>query len=702
MSLYSLYTHAIRIGFPIELFHLITTQERFYGRHYTLANLSFTDLMAICASNGLLREIIGDFFHFAEKHEINIRIDQDFLIAFPIEKYTTLYTDFGEHTRSLTLCHLNEGQIHEVLTYFRKLSSLRLEDINIYSNKCKFMNNSELRSIELINCRINREFVNGFFKGITKTVEEVLLDGFSFEFPISGEAKFLQNLPQLKRLIVKNMKITCFDFTISAKSQLEKLILTDVESKSISIRCLNSENQLRHLEIETKTDIFLAGEFGALETLILKCGQRRAKRDHLTPLQCFDTLKVLEYRMPGINVTDLLRFKQLKQVIVCGDWWLKEEWQETLKNVTSLEIICQPAKEGYSLETSLNPDIIQKIIEYLTLEEFLQLIQVYPNFIHHVSAKMCLTVDPTFLKRYPCVDNGEFYQNLGEGGIKVLRVAGIKEEDFLFLMDKFRGLRDLQLEAMKLTDVGAVPRIPRVHKLSVKACSQVEESYWQNLLQHLNDGLKVLAVDEPRYPLEGVTNLRELSSDYYMNAENMSEFLARNSLKKLKLATIFRDPFLDLPLPDDTEITLTELEYTGVRFEQILPVLNCLKKEELKSLRISSYSNKGEIIKTLAQFNHLEELSLETPIDWSTVNLSHVAEFVHLKCLKIDGELTEIVLMDLIRSLPALEDIQFGPQVELFTVGLYKKLTKYLQETSRNLRINKKDPLSYCDLDYSA
>lgn len=672
----------------------------------------------MCKNDPVLREVVGDFFHFSTAGlEIDIRIDRAFIRDYPVARHHGIYKDIGENATSLTLCGLTEEEAKQLFAYFRKIKQITLDSLQLMaSHSVNWFPFTHIQSVTLINCSIDRQLLDRWFEKMNKTLESVHIDRLTWEFPLPAELSFLLNLPRLRELSLQRTKVATFDYSISSRSPLESLVLRHLDTQSISIRAANG-NKLRHLEIDTKLDIFLAGGLSALEHLSLRCGQGRSKRDHLSGLRCVDTLRELDYNLQ-CEINHLLRFKNLRSLKVPCNWYEKEDWTEQLKvleQLNSIELICHPPSvDGKTLKDTINDDLVLRIMAYLSPSDWLNLGRVFPHFLTLVSAQQCLTIDQQFLKEYPLDDDDEkeddaFYDNLG-AGVRILNVSSIKEADFLKVIWRFKKLQELRLESLQLEDVEGVVKVPRVDKLFIGCCGSVTEAYWMELFRRLDDRLLSLTVDEPNYPLMELHNLREVSSDAFADAEVLKAFLQQNRrLKKMSLSSNrSRDPFVGLigegeviegekgeeEQQENQKVDLREVNFLVIRFEQIVPMLQSIKEDALRSLKVTSYSNKGQLVELLKEFTNLESLMLNTAVDWKEQNLEDLSALVHLTHLRIDGAVTESVAMQIIRQLPRLESLEFGSQVPCFSLGFKNTLIKFLRDSGRRFAINKNDAIS--------
>lgn len=660
-----------------------------------MEHLSLMDVMIICKKNRELEKAVGKYFHSATTHNIKVTIDGSFLREFPVARHRNLYRDLGENTRELILSQLSEQDVQKALVYFKNITTLTLRDLGILTIPCiTFPNN--IKSLSLVNCCIDPQFLDTWFTKMGKSLESLHLQRVLLEFPAPTELSFLDRV-ELHHLTLEDLKVDTFHLSIPSRSPLQSLILK-LNTRAINIRASNG-NQLKRLEINCKADIFLTGDFDALQHLFLKCGTGKSKRDHLSTLKCVNTLTTLVYHhLPSTNVDQLLRFKNLQRIKVPCNWFDAEEWREKLEVLTDLselELICHPPTPGYTLDGSLNDDLLRRILSYLPAVDCLNLGRVFPRLLTLFDGRLCLTVDRQFLKAYP-IEEGfeEFYQCLSVG-VCIVKVSSIEEKDFLGLMKRFGSLKELRLEGMRLEDVEGIAQVPVVEKLRVECCSGVGEIYWTELFRHLDGQLKSLTLEEPNYPLQELHGLVEFAFESYSSAEAMSTFLEQNhDLRKLTLSSHrSRDPFLALDkiiggLP------LEEVNLVVMRFEQILPVLDGLAEDTLTKMKVSSYSSKGDVAEPLVRFKNLQELDIDIAVDWTGQNLKYFSAFGELNNLRINGRVTEAVILEIVEQLPRLQSLELGSQVEPLPFVFQRKLLKYLRTANRSLCFNKNDAFS--------
>lgn len=643
----------------------------------------------------MLKEVVGDFFHFSTSgHDFDIEIDREFLTKFPVRDHRDLYKDLGENNQHLSLCEITEAS--ELLVYFGKTKRLRLHKMQILAHGSVNTYPSRVKELHLIDCCIDREFLDKWFGRMNKSLEAVHLDRLVFEFPAAGDLSFLLSpqLPGLRELTITGMKVAEFNFVLPKRSQLETLILRGLDTQTISIRA-SQGNKIKHLEVDANCAIFLAGEFPLLQHFSVRCGQGRAKRDHLSGLRCYDSLKVLHYNAQCTDIKHLLRFKNLQQLKIHCNWFDEEPWREQLKSLQhlkSVEMICNPPAPGYSFDGSLNDHLVRYIMAYLSCADCMNVGRVFPHFLTLIDPKLTLTVDHQFLQQYPPDEEGEceFYRCLGEG-VRILKVASIGERDFLNVIPRFRNLAELRLEGMQdLKDLVGVDSVPLVDKLSIRGCSDVPEEYWTQLFRRLNEHLRCLTTEEPKYPLQELRNLREYSSDAFESAEEMMAFLANNSdLRKVHLGSNRSTDLFVALKGGKFKVNWEEVHFVVIRFEQILPMLDSLTEDTLKSLKVTSYSNKGQLLEPLKRFKNLENLNLDTAVDWTEQDLSDLTTLEKLVGLKINGKITEAGAMGIVRRLPRLRNLEFGSQVEPFSNVFRCNLIEYLNGAGRLLCINK-------------
>lgn len=143
---------------------------------------------------------------------------------------------------------------------------------------------------------------------------------------------------------------------------------------------------------------------------------------------------------------------------------------------------------------------------------------------------------------------------------------------------------------------------------------------------------------------------------------------------------------------DEGLLQLETVHFTVNRFEQIGPVWTAMDPHALRRLEVTSYTGKGQLIAPLTSFVGLQQLSLDIAVDWSQQNLTDLAAFVNLNCLRINGQVTEAVVFEMVsQHLPRLDNLDLGSQVEPFTCGFEEKLRKYLEDKDRVLIMNKGD-----------
>lgn len=668
---------------------------------FTLSNLNLLDILTMCRRDIVLKEVVRDFFHFSTSgHEFDIEVDREFLTKFPVHDHRDLYKDLGENNQHLSLSGITEAEASELLVYFGKTKRLRLNKLQIltHDGPVNTFPCNHVQELHLIDCCIDRGFLAKWLSQMNKSLEAVHLDRLVFGFPVPGELSFLLSLPLpgLRELTITDMKVAAFDFVLPKRSKLETLILRGLDAQTISIRA-GQMNIIKHLEVDANCDMFLAGEFPLLQHFSVRCGQGRVKRDHLSGLRCNDSLQVLHYNAPCTEIKQLLRFKNLRQLKIHCNWFDEEPWREqfkSLQHLESVEMICNPPTPGYSFDGSLNDDLVRYIMAYLSCADCLNVGRVFPHFLTLIDPKLTLTVDNQFLQQYPPDEEGEceFYRCLGQG-VRILKVASIGERDFLNVIPRFRNLAELQLEGMQdLKDLDGVVSVPLVKKLSIRCCSDVPVEYWTQLFRRLNEHLRSLTAEAPKYPLQELRNLREYSSDAFESAEEMMAFLANNThLRKVHLCSNrSRDPFVALD-GGDFKVYWEDVYFVVIRFEQILPMLDSLSEDTLKSLKVTSYSNKGELLELLKRFKNLENLDLDTAVDWTEENLSGLTALENLVALKINGKITEAGAMGIIRRLPRLRNLEFGSQVEPFSTVFRCNLIEYLNGAGRHLCINKND-----------
>lgn len=670
-------------------------------QEFALTDLSLCDVMTICNSDPVLREVVIDFFHFSPSgHEIDIHIDATFIRRYPPKRNRLMYHDLGDNTHSLTLSGIRESTALDLLVYFRNTTCLTLRNMDIFqTNKYHFYPCSQVRSLTLIDCQVDREFLEKWLAKMHRTLETVHLNGVTYEFPVPGELPFLLAVPGLRCLILERMKFDQFDLSISSKSPLEELTL-HLDTRSIRIRGADG-NKLRHLAINTTSDIFLSGEFTALQYLSVRCGQTRVKRDHLSGLQCVDTLTTLVYDMPppfNTDIHQLLRFKKLRYLKVHCNWYEESVWQEMLGNncgnAPVIELICIRPTLGYNPSPLLsNEHLLRAIMAYLSIQDYLSLGRIFPYFLTLIPAHHCLTIDQAFLTRYPLKEESVFYECLGQG-VHVLKISSVqKETDFIRLMEYFEGIQELRLEGMALKDVEGIASIPPVETLVVGYCPNVDKDYWTALFRRLDSVLRNLSLeDHSQFPILELHNIREYSCESYACAETMTAFLGQNkeTLKSLTLSS-HRSHEAFLALSTVNPVQLSSVQFTVNRWEQLEPVLSSVDAQTLRRLQVTSYTGKGQVVDTLRKFTLLQHLSLDVAMDWTEQSIGKFSVFRNLISLRINGQVTEAVAFELVQQLPRLMNLELGSQVEPFTNGFAVKLRRYLKDKRRALTLNRTD-----------
>lgn len=674
------------------LFHRPQDDKNNSHLQVILPNLSLMQLISVAKQDPTLDEVVNDYFFFGAP-DVALEIDEKILSKFPIQRHRALYKNLGEKTETLTLSNVTESQATQVLCFFGATKILTLKEMKILNTKALFPN--RLKSLTVVHCKFNREFFEGWCQRLARTLETLHLHRLAYDFPISGEPTFLPSLINLRSLTITDMAMERFDYNLG-KIPLESLTLRRINTRSISIR-VPDNNKLRFLEIESPAEMFLSGEFSLLRSVSLRCANGRTKRNHLGSLKCEKYLRSLIYNQP-FDVDQAVKYKNLTCLKVPCNWYDEEELLEKLKSLDSLKtikLICHPPTPEFNWTDVLGEDQLRMILKYLTTEDCLTLGRVYPRLLSLVDAQTHnLTIDQMFLNKFPMEqeENTEMYENLGEG-LRVLKVAALKEEDFLRVMDRFPKIRELQLERMELNDLEGVSKVPKVKKLKIGYSPGTASEYWSQLFRHLDENLESLSIEETLFPLLELHNLRDFSSEGYSNAETMKTFLLQND--KLKRINLFlyrsSDSFLPLEF-DAVPLSLHSITLSVVKFEQVKSIVEVLHKENLKSLEISSRSYKEGFLGIIAPFLKLERLNLDMAVDWTDELVEGLSKFKDLTFLRINGTISGKTAMDIVRQLPRLKKLQLGSHVTAFTFEFEDQLLRFLKRRRRVLSIIHGDP----------
>lgn len=575
----------------------------------------------------------------------------------------SVYIELGGLVSSLTLDGVSEFDAAQILSHFKRIQSLTLKDMIILKGaNCYAL---RLHTLKLVDCKIERAFLEKWFKVLSKTLLNFDVTRSYFKVSLEARGSICSQLHLLPNVV--NARLVDPDKKLKFRSET---------------------SNLKHFEIVCRDCDFHRSEAPNVECLIHDIRDQKCDRT-VRELQCNDSLRSLtmrRYPSPPLfqhqRDFDLPHCKNLQSLTIRESVDITKKQKLESFNVALDVHYIEPSQEP-NLMLKLNDDCLILIFSYLKdifwMKQLKTLAATHPRF-NDIVCQYFYPKDEISLSDHL----GK--QRLSEDFVKAIGPfcsdLGLGHKYDTALIPFFPNLKKVHLHYNDSTDLNeAFDKIPSglLHlEIGSDSCDTVG---LRSLLRRLDGTLQSLEVNSRELDmacLEELHNLRECTFNTFN--WDLKSFLSQNkeTLEKLTLDSFYQGDDDEFDDDYDDEEDYEDDSYK-IDVGQLVP-LPKLKALLLKGSTMGLQLNSQD-------YPALEELFLsvdeESCVRKSACRFMNkvVGDLVQLKRLHLEADFYyfDFSLLHKLKNLERLVICQKGfSEKELFELFRHlKKLTHF-------------------------